>query len=106
MILPILLGIGWGLAASGVHYLLLRRTIERRRVTAGKPNSITVQISSLLRMLVVGGFLVVGLGWGRIHVKVAVLAYAISSLVVIMVYGIRLSMGAIQPEALHKESGR
>lgn len=106
MILPILLGIGWGLTASGVHYLLLRWTIERRRVTAGRPNSIAIQVSSLLRMLVVGGFLVAGLGWGGISVKVAMLTYAISSLVVIMTYGIRLSLETTRMEALHKDSER
>lgn len=106
--LPVLLGVMWGFVASMVHFLLLRHTIRRLLGTGTKPSSMAAQVSSLWRMLVVGSFLVAGLFWETVRVNglVVVLAYAVSFLGVIMVYGIRLSMETIRAEALHKESGR
>ncbi len=104
--LPILLGVSWGLTASGVHYLLLRRTIERRRVAGGKPSAMLAQASSLWRMCAVGGFLLAGLLWERVRIDSALVAYAVSFLGVIVVYGIRLSQETARMEALDKESGR
>jgi hypothetical protein len=106
VILPVLLGVSWGFVASGVHFLLLRRTIERRLQVGKAPSSMVAQVSSLWRMLVVGGLLVAGLFCGPVRVDVALVAYAITFLGIIVVYGIRLSLETARAEALHKESGR
>jgi hypothetical protein len=106
VILPILMGVSWGFAAAGIHYLLLRRTIERRRQAGAKPSAMMAQVSSLWRMGAVGGFLLVGLFWETVRMDAAVVAYAVSFLGVIMIYGIRLSLETARVEALHKESGR
>lgn len=106
MILPVLLGMMWGFLASGVHFLLLRRTIATRLEGGKTPSLMAAQASSLWRMLVVGGLLVVGLIRGVIRLDVALVAYAISFLGMIVVYGIRLSLETARTEALHKESGR
>ncbi|GMV66136.1 MAG: hypothetical protein AMXMBFR75_19320 [Candidatus Hinthialibacteria bacterium] len=91
MDMPILMGCMWGVLTAGVHFLLLRKSLNTVGNRPMTPSVWIWRISSTSRILAVGVILVMGVLWKNLRLDAAIVTYAVLHTVMMIGYGVYLS---------------